>query len=219
MARRTQKPKEDHMGPVDPIPQEPKLPAVRLRIWLVLLAVVAGLYFTLQKTTKPEQDWTQMPEGEKPPDAYIEGFHLVSTIKGVKQWELYSRTARLYQDRKQAYVDDVYVEYFKDGKISSTLTSDKGVIQTETHDTVAQGHVELIAENGAKLETDKLQWDGANESIHTESRVHIYKGADEITAVGMVSDAKLNNIKFKNDVHTKVRDVHEIEKFEKPKPF
>jgi LPS export ABC transporter protein LptC len=212
-------PIDDGLSPIEPVPQEPKLPPVRLWVWLVILAVLVGLYFTHQKTTKPPEDWTKTPEGEKHPDAIIEGLHLVSSVKGVKQWELFAKQARLYQDRKQAYADELYVQYFKKNKVISTLTADKGIIQTDTNDTSADGHVELVTENGAKLETDHLQWEAESESIQTNSHVHIYKGADDITAVGMVSDAKLNSIRFMRDVRTKVRDTKVIEDFNKTKKF
>jgi LPS export ABC transporter protein LptC len=212
-------PINDGLSPLENVPKEPKLPSVRLWVWVVILLVLVGLYLAQQKSKKPPDDWTQAPEGETHPDALIEGLHLVSSVKGVKQWELYARQARLYQDRKQAYADELYVQYLKKGKVISTLTADKGIIQTDTNDTSADGHVELVAENGAKLETDHLQWEAESESIQTNSRVHIYKGADDITAVGMTSDAKLNNLHFMRDVRTKVRDTKEIENFDKTKKF
>jgi LPS export ABC transporter protein LptC len=210
---------DEGLRPAESIQAEPRLPAVRLWIWILLLACTVGLYLTLQKTNKPDEDWTKIPEGEKAPDALIEGFRLVSSLRGVKQWELYARQARLYQEAKKAFADDIYVQYFQKGKIVSTLTADKGVIQTETQDTSAEGHVELIAENGVKLSTDRLKWVSQSETITTESRVHILKGMDDITATGMEADARLNNIRFKKDVRTRVRDVKEIENFEKPKKF
>jgi LPS export ABC transporter protein LptC len=210
---------DNPIGPVERVPLEPKLPSARLWVWVVLLIITSGLYWAFRTTSKPSDDWAKAPEGEKPPDALIEGFHLVSSLRGVKQWELYARSARLYQENKQAFADEIYVEYYRKGKIVSTLTADKGVIQTETQDTSADGHVELIAENGAKLTTDHLQWTGSTETISTESRVHILKGLDDITATGVEADARLNNIRFKKDVHSKVRDTTEIENFDKPKKF
>jgi LPS export ABC transporter protein LptC len=212
-------PQDTGLCPIERVAREPKLPPVRLWVWVVVALVLGGLFLAQQKTNTPPEDWTQVPEGEGRPDALIEKLHLVSSVKGVKQWELFATQARLYQERKQAYADDLFVQYFKNGKIVSTLTADKGIIQTDTNDTSADGHVELLTENGAKLETEHLQWDATSESILTNSRVHIYKGADDITAVGMVSDAKLNNIRFMREVRTKVRDVKEIENFEKRKKF
>ena len=216
---KTPKPIDDGLSPVEHVAREPKLPSVRLWVWAVILVVLVGLYFAHQKTSKPPEDWTQVPEGEAHPDALIEGLHLVSSVKGIKQWELYAKQARIYQDRKQAYADEIYVQYLKKGKVISTLTADKGIIQTDTNDTSADGHVELVAENGAKLETDHLQWEAESANVQTNSRVHIYKGEDDITAVGMVSDAKLNNLHFMRDVRTKVRDTKEIENFDKTKKF
>jgi len=207
------------LSPVEPVAKEPRLPSVRWGVWVLVALTLGGLFLAKQKTAAPPEDWTQIPEDEGRADALIEKLHLVSSVRGVKQWELYASQARLYQERKKAYADDIYVEYFKNGKIVSTLTADKGIIQTDTNDTSADGHVELITENGAKLETDHLQWDATTESIVTNSRVHIYKGVDDIPAVGLVSDAKLNNIRFMRDVRTKVRDTKEIESFEKSKKF
>jgi LPS export ABC transporter protein LptC len=212
-------PDDPGLYPVDQVPQEPKLPAVRLWVWVLAVLVMGVLFLVHQKAQKPPEDWTQTPEGEAKPDALIEKLHLISSVRGVKQWELFATQARLYQDRKQAYADEMFVQYFKNGKVVSTLTADKGIIQTDTNDTSADGHVELMTENGTKLETDHLQWEGESETIMTNSHVHIYKGTDDITAVGMVSDAKLNNIRFMRDVRTKVRDTKEVENFEKPKKF
>jgi len=82
-----------------------------------------------------------------------------------------------------------------------------------------EGHVELITENGSKLQTEKLAWDPDTDQIRTNEPVHVFKGMDDITAVGMVADTELNNIQFTRDVHTQVRNTNEIENFNRPKPF
>lgn len=192
------------------------------RFFIVLgLLVAACVAFFLLRPQKPAP--TSGPEtvaqSEDSPDAVIDKFHLVSTVKGVKRWELYSDTARLYQSQKLAYSDNVYAQYYKKDKLVSTLTADKAVINTDTNATQAQGHVELIVENGSKLETDKLDWNPDTDEIKTDERVHVFKGSDEIYAIGMVADTELNNIHFTRDVHSKVRDVNDISDFQKPKPF
>ncbi len=192
------------------------------RFFIVLsLLVVACVAFFFLRVKKPAE--TNAPEtvaqSEDSPDAIIEKFHLISTVRGVKRWELYSDKARLYQTQKLAYSDNVYAQYYKKDKLVSTLTSDKAIINTETNATQAQGHVELIVENGSKLETNKLDWNPDTDQIKTDEPVHVFKGSDEINAVGMVADTELNNIHFTRDVHSKVRDVNDITDFQKPKPF
>ena len=187
---------------------------------LAILAAVIIALFLLRDRSQPAPNSPEtVAQDEDSPDATIEKFHLVSTFKGVKRWEFYSDMARLYQTQKLAYTDNVYAQYYKQEKLVSTLTADKAIINTETNETQAQGHVELTVENGSKLETEKLDWNPDTDQIKTEEKVHVFKGSDEITAVGMTADTELNNIHFSRDVHSKVRDVNDITDFQKPKPF
>ena len=126
---------------------------------------------------------------------------------------------KLYQNLKQADTDNIFAEYYKHNRMVSNLTADEAVINTETNATLVSGHVELITENGSKLETEKLDWDPDTDMIHTDEKVHVYKGSDDITAVGLVADTELNNVQFTKDVHTQVRDTNEVENFNRPKPF
>lgn len=193
----------------------------RRRPWVLagVAILLLGIAWWSLKTPVPVDDWGGVPRGEDAPDASLEGFHLVSSTGGVKQWELYAQSARLYQKTREAYAEQIYVEYFRNNRVISTLTADRGVINMQTNDTRAEGHVELIAENGAKLETAQLHWDAKTETIRTESRVRIYKGLDDITAQGMVADARLDSIRFIKDVRTRVRDASEVEKFDVKKRF
>ncbi len=187
---------------------------------LGILAAVSLTMFFLREKSKPAPNSPEaVAQDEDSPDAVIEKFHLVSSFKGIKRWELYSDIARLYQPQKLAYADNIYAQYYKDNKLVSTLTSDKAIINTETNATEADGHVVLIVENGSQLDTDKLNWNPDTDEIKTEEKVHVLKGSDEITAVGMTADTELNNIHFDKDVHSKVRDVNDISDFKKPKPF
>jgi LPS export ABC transporter protein LptC len=185
----------------------------------ILAVALAGLFFLREKTQLPPDSPEAVAQEEDSPDATIEKFHLVSSFKGVKRWELYSDMARLYQTQKLAYSDNIYAQYYKDNKLVSTLTADKAIINTDTNATEADGHVVLITENKSQLDTDKLNWNPDTDEIKTDEKVHVLKGSNEITAVGMVADTELNNIQFSRDVHSKVRDVNDIEDYQKPKPF
>jgi len=206
---------------LDEIPEEPPRNRWKRYFWILGVAAVliALLAWMLGKSNPKPNEAESVIRGENSPDSVIEKLHLVSTVQGQKRWEMFADSARLYQSQKQAYADNIYCQYYKGNKIVSTLTAEKAVINTETNATEAEGHVELVVENGSKLETDKLNWDPDKDEIHTESRVHVYKGMDDITATGLVADTQLNNVKFMKNVQTQVRDTHEIENFSNSKKF
>jgi LPS export ABC transporter protein LptC len=208
--------------PIADVPEEePRSVRLKRYFWLLGAAVMAIviLVLGLSKNSPPPTSPETVSEGANSPDAIIEKFHLVSTVEGQKRWEFFSDVARLYQNQKEAYSDNIYAQYYKKEKLISTLTADSAIVNTETNATQAQGHVELIVENGSKLETDKLNWDPATDQIKTDGPVHVFKGMDDITAVGLIADTQLNNIRFNKDVRTQVRDTSEVQNFSKPKPF
>ena len=200
--------------------EPPQIRRKRILWFLFLSAVVIGILFWSLSQSKPKPSSPEaISQGQDSPDAVIEKFHLVSTVQGQKRWTMDADNARFYQSQKEAYADVIYAQYYKNDKLISTLTSEKAIINTETNATQATGHVELIVENGSKLETEKLNWEPDTYLIKTDSRVHIYKGMDDITATGLVADTALNNIRFIKDVNTKVRDTREIENFGDSKKF
>jgi LPS export ABC transporter protein LptC len=206
--------------PSDILLAPPRKNGGRVFILLAVLgALVVLLFFLRDKSTLAPYTPEAVAQSEDSPDAIIEKFHLVSTFKGVKRWEMYSDIARLYQTQRLAYSDNIYAQYYKQDKLASTLTADKAIINTDTNATEADGHVVLVAENGSRLDTDKLNWNPDTDEIKTDEKVHVLKGSDEITAIGMVADTELNNIHFNRDVHSKVRDVNDITDYKQTKPF
>lgn len=213
--------------PVPPAPLLEEVPeearrSLLGRFWWIFggagLLITFLFWFLSQSKPAPNSPET-LSQGENSPDAVIEKLRLVSTLQGQKRWELFADSARIYQNQKQAYADNIYAQYYRKDKMVSSLTADKAIINTETNSTEAEGHVELVVENGSKLETDKLNWNQDTDQIKTDSRVHIYKGTDDITAVGLVADTELNHILFIKDVRTRVRDTSEIENYEKSRKF
>jgi LPS export ABC transporter protein LptC len=220
--------KKTHSAPLSPsnplleeTPEAPRAARLKRLVWILAAGVVLiGVLYLALTRNKPVLDAPEsLSQGEDSPDAVIEKLHLVSSLQGQKRWELFASGARVYQNEKLAYADNIFAQYYKKDKIVSTLTADKALINTESDATQAQGHVELVVENGSKLETEKLNWDPDKDEIQTDGRVHVYKGTDDITAVGLTADTQLNNIRFNKDVHTQVRDTKQIEKYDESKKF
>jgi LPS export ABC transporter protein LptC len=182
-----------------------------------IILIVIVVFFSIEKKNPKQVKWEKIPEGVEAPDAIITGFHLISSYEGHKEWDLIASTAKLFQHQKKAYANHIFAKYYKNGKVVSVLRADKGIINTTTNNTAVEGHVSLITENGTRLTTNYLQWVNSKQLIETNQFVHIIKGQNNITAIGMVSDANLDNIHFDKDVQTEIRNVKEIKNFDKSK--
>lgn len=218
-ARRKRKlPAPPRLHPHPALPEAPEA-ASRRRRNLLLLAVLAAaalaLFLGLERTAPPPPSDYAAPRGENAPDALLEGVHLVTSADAERQWELHAKSARLYQQRDLAVAEGISVEYYRDGKVVSTLTAERGRVRLSKNDVTVEGNVELVAENGARLETEELSWSEEREEIRTDKPVRVQKGLDDVTAVGMVADPELRHVRFIRDVKTRVRDVKQVEDLEK----
>jgi len=140
---------------------------------------------------------TTVPQGIIP-DQIIEGFSLVETENGKKQWTLTSQKASNYEKQKTVNMEGVKIDFFRaNEELYSTLTSDRGMVNTTTNDLVAQGRVLVVSKDGARLETNQLRWDNARQKIVSDDSVRITRGKTVMTGIGLESDPSLEHVVIK----------------------
>ena len=138
-----------------------------------------------------------------------EEFQLTETDYGRKTWTLTAVKALEFAEMIE--VQEVQIEFFdREGKRTSTLTSDRGQLFHDTRDMKALGNVVVLAEDGTRLETDQLQWVQERNKIVTESSVRITKGTTIITGKGMESDPDLSHIEIQEEFQAE--EINEIYK-------
>ncbi len=163
-----------------------------LTSYFLLLTVLLGCG---QKAQPPSG--ATVPPGIVP-DQIIEGFTLVETENGKKQWALTAQRASNYEKQKTVNIEVVKIDFFRENEeLYSTLTSDRGTISTTSNDMEAQGHVLVVSKDGAKLETERLRWDNARQKIMSEDSVRITRGKTVMTGVGLESDPSLAHVVIK----------------------
>ena len=147
-----------------------------------------------QKAPPPSGD---VPQGLVP-DQIIEGFSLMETENGKKQWVLTSPKASNYEKQKAVQIEGVKIDFYRvNEELYSTLTADRGTVNTTSNDMVAQGHVLVVSKDGAKLETNLLRWDNARQKIMSDDSVCITRGKTVMTGIGLESDPSLEHVVIK----------------------
>lgn len=148
-----------------------------------------------QKAKEPSA--LKAPQGIVP-DQIIEGFSLVETENGKKQWALTSKRASNYEQQKTVNIEGVKIDFFhQDEELYSTLTSDRGVMNTVSNDMIAQGHVLVLSKDGSRLETNQLRWDNLRQKIVSDDSVRITRGKTVMTGIGLDSDPSLEHVVIK----------------------
>ena len=113
----------------------------------------------------------------------------ISKKNGVKEWELKASTATLLKDEDKAILIDVSVFFFTTDNKKIHLTSQKGIMNTKTHDMVFSDNV-VITHDTSILRTDKLHYNKKEHIIYSNTHVRLEKKDSIIEADSMTT--KLN---------------------------
>jgi LPS export ABC transporter protein LptC len=130
---------------------------------------------------------------ETTPAQSIENFTMTETYQADAEWRLLAEHADIYDTQKTARVTNLQVNFYKEGKVTSVLTADWGIIDLTNNDMTAYDHVQVLASSGEKLETSKLRWDASDGRIRSDEPVRFSKGKSIINGVGFDSDPELTN--------------------------
>jgi len=161
----------------------------RLLQFLLPAALLAGV-----ACINPGEGET-IDESVRVPDQVVSDYIIQQMKDNALEWELHSAKASIYNKENTAYIEVVKIYFFKEGKVSSTLTSDRGEVNTQTNDMIAKGHVVIHTDDGAILHTDRLTWDNKEKKIHSDDEVWMMRGKTLIHGYGFESDPELKTFR------------------------
>lgn len=166
---------------------------------LALLPVLSGC--------GQEQPSVRLLNSAVEPSLLFEGFHMVSTQQGEREWDFYARAAQVFERENMARAQDIKVDYWRKGKVTSTLTARRGFLRTDTRFIRAEKEVVMVSEEGAVLRTELLQWDNAKSRIYTDQPVTVEREGSILTGVGLEADSELKHIEVLSQVNIRVKSL------------
>lgn len=173
---------------------------------LILILITLTL---LSGCEEPISNGVKKPADEAP-SLIFEGFKARGTFKGVKQWEAEATRAKVFQGSQNARAEDVEITYFQGGKAVSHATAKHADIDLKNYDLIADGDVNVRAENGVMLKTEKLNWDNSRQEVRTKARVKVWRGNSVLTGKGLIADRKLEKVEVQEDVKIEAASVEEL---------
>jgi LPS export ABC transporter protein LptC len=144
------------------------------------------------------------------PDQIMENTTIIFTEEGIKSAVIYAKYVAVYEKLDLKKAKGVRVDFYdKEGKHSSVLVADSGLIQEKKQNLEALGNVVVTTDDGIKLETQSLKWDPQKRKIVTDDFVKITKKEDVITGYGLETDEELKHFVIKRSVKGKVTEIPE----------
>ena len=182
---------------------------------LLILSVITIALLIISGCGNDRKIKPSLPVGdnvEDIPNYVIEGFRLMSTDKGKKEWEIEGKNAQVFEMKKKIFVQNFIMKTFESSGAYSTTTGKRAVIQTDTNFMEVNERVKYTASNGMVLKTEKLFWDNSLKKIYTDEQVIIIKGESILKGIGFESDASMQNMVIKKQVRLTASDIEEAGK-------
>lgn len=165
--------------------------AVRSRVLHVSFIVLALLSCEekIKPSVLPGIDSQSLPQQES------WNSKIVLSDSGIVKAIIYAGYVRVYQSPPQTLLSEGMTVHFyePDGKESSVLTAQEGVVYDNTKNLTASGHVVVVSSDTTTLWTEKLDWDNKRQLIHTAEFVRIHSLAERLQGNGFESDQHLRH--------------------------
>lgn len=139
---------------------------------------------------------------ERIPDQVIHGFTVTELKSGIKEWELISEKADIYQKKNTTELFEPRMKFYNnEGEVTSTMTADEGTVNNKTNDVSMRGNVIVFSEEKkTTLTTDSLRWDSKKEKVLSDDFVRQEDEKMIVTGYGLEVDSSLGKIIIKRDV-------------------
>jgi len=146
------------------------------------------------------------------PDEQIKNAQITLFDGSVKTVDILADYIEKYNKRDSALAWGLDVTFFdSEGKVSSKLFADSGLIRESINYMIANGNVVVINEDSSRLETEQLIWHGKNDKIENDVFVRLYQHGDTLEGIGFEAYRPYKGFKIKRQGKGVFEDVERIE--------
>ena len=132
-------------------------------------------------------------------DIKLDDIHVIENSKGYKEWELWAKTAKTYQEKDITLFDKIQMKIYKD-KTYWKLYANKGSLIISSRDIFMSGNVVIESNNGFVLKTESLSFKPSSNTLLAKSKVSI-EGTDfKVNGYGLIGNIKKGNFVIKDKV-------------------
>jgi LPS export ABC transporter protein LptC len=156
--------------------------ASRILVVVALFIVVVVGLLLVRSRTVPGEAIGPTPSTA---DLAIKDVELHEETAGGAQWRLRADQAQVFQDEGRTALRRLTVHVQHEGR-AWTIVGDEGDFFTGSRDFEVRRNVVLTADDGLRLETSVLRWDGARRRLWTDVPVRLSRPGSVVHGTGLV---------------------------------
>jgi len=174
-----------------------KIKLVLLLVLLLLSGITLALFSGYRRISN--QDAGLISAVQNQANISLGKVHQTATRNGVKEWTLDARSAHVINAKQQAIFQDLSITFFLKNNSKVYLTSNQGILHTDSNDIEVSGNV-VVQNMNYRLKTEILHYKHKERVLFSEVPVNIISQTARITADSMSHDLDANKTTLKGNI-------------------
>lgn len=139
-------------------------------------------------------------------DQSIKGMHMIETLEGRKEWELWAQNALSVKVKETLSLTEVRAIFFSDSGVTFTVTGNNGTVQTKAKNLRVDGNVVTKTSNGYIFRTESMEYESRNRLLRAPGHVEMFGPRDagghalHLTGMGMKASLLASSMEILSDV-------------------
>lgn len=136
-----------------------------------------------------------------PPSVSLQGARIVLRERGEKLADVYAAQVDVSPDTRYAtFTGGPTGDFFDNGRLALRLHADEIVLDRQTHDLSARGHIAITFSQGDRVVGSEARWDNVTQRLVLSGGVQIALGHSEAHAARLTVDAGLQTFDLEGRV-------------------
>lgn len=133
-------------------------------------------------------------------DFSIDKMHVVQNTKGVREWELWADSAKVYRQKGLTILKNLKLRFYPKEGEPAHVTAQEGTMQNESRNIRISGNVTILASNGVSMKTDSLYFRSKEKRIDSDSRVLMEGARFRLVGTGLQGQTDIGKYKLREKV-------------------
>ena len=174
-----------------------------------LLALGGVIAYYIVGSTNHRLDIGKISLKRPDADLNIDKVHVVQSTKGVREWELWADSAKVYREKGFTILSNLRLRFYPKEGEPSHVTAQKGTMQNKSRNIRISGNVTILASNGVSMKTDTLYFRSKEKRIDSDSPILMEGTHFRLSGIGLQGQTDLGKYKLKEKVSATIYGANE----------